>query len=631
MQEIFGIQYILQNISNKNKILQIVDNYKHFAISNNYIKDFCYISQYNSNAEPAQILTNNNASANRYFLAHRGDIYNIKELKNILTNKNIAFLSDNTEDILLQIFINFNTNSFKLIKGSFAIIFYDSLTNTYLIGKDFIGACNIYYYFDNETIIISSKLDNILKCNISTQLSAESLLTYFQLNYIPAYTCIYDNINKLAAGSYLEIKNNIISTHSYYTFPRYANNYTKDDYNSAKHKTRQLLDNSILECIDTNKSYACLLSGGIDSSIVTALTSKYNSKLCTFSLGYKDDKFFDETQHAELFASRYKTNHTSFKITNADMLSSVHTCLNSFEEPYADSSALALNILCFFLDNKFDFVLSGDGADEIFGGYNKHAAHLRATNLSFKHKLIVSLSDLWRILPKSRNSKYANLFRQLDKFSSGCKLSPFERYWQWASIGNYQYASSLLNIDIDNNKYETIKNHYSNIDFTDINNILYADMHLVLQGDMLPKVKYTSENHNLLIRSPFLNPELIDYAFQLPVSYKIVSNNRKRILKDSFADILDMETLSRPKHGFEFPLLKLMQKDLWTTIDNDLLSESFIKDQNIFNYHIIKDLKNRLYSSNSGDTTNKIWALLVFQQWWLRNSTYINNSFTKHK
>ena len=228
------------------------------------------------------------------------------------------------------------------------------------------------------------------------------------------------------------------------------------------------------------------------------------------------------------------------------------------------------------------------------------------------------MNPLWKAMPKSRNSKQANLARQLNRFANGFNLSPAERYWYWASIGSDKYTENLLKISVSHEDFHTQKQAILNpdIDFAEINNVLYTDLHLVLQGDMLTKVDLMSMANSLEVRTPFLDHTVVDFVSTLPAAYKINSTTKKRILKDTFSHLLPQELINRPKHGFEVPLLDWFKNDLWQLIDNYLIKDSFIEEQGIFNYTEIKKLKSKLFSNNPEDSPAKIWALIVFQNWW---------------
>jgi asparagine synthase (glutamine-hydrolysing) len=267
--------------------------------------------------------------------------------------------------------------------------------------------------------------------------------------------------------------------------------------------------------------------------------------------------------------------------------------------------------------------LSGDGGDEVFAGYNKHAAEWRIRNGSLTNTLVKAGHPLWSALPKSRNGKLTNIFRQLHRFSSGAKASAADRYWQWAGFQNNFQAMSLLHPGkrnrVNAGVADAIKQeHVKDIKGKDFNEVLLADMNLVLLSDMLTKVDLMSMANSLEIRSPFLDQEIVDFAFGLPSAYKVDGKMKKRIVQDAFRHLLPGELYNRPKHGFEIPLLDWFRKELWGLINDDLLNDHFVEEQGIFDLAAIQSLKKQLHSSNPGDSHATVWALIVFQHWWKR-------------
>ncbi|HNQ67737.1 MAG TPA: asparagine synthase (glutamine-hydrolyzing) [Bacteroidales bacterium] len=554
----------------------------------------------------------------KYAIVFNGEFYNYKEYKNELIDDGIQFRSESDTEVLLYLLIKYGKSALEKINGCFAFAFCDFDKEKCLLARDRMGINPLYYYNDNEKLIFASEMKAILAYNIPKRLDYESLKIYFQLNYLPVNCSIIKNVNKLEPGSYIEIHNNNFTISKYYKIHQFNPNEKHDDYETAKTTIRNLLDCSVKRRLISDVPLGCFLSGGIDSTIITALASEHTKNLNTFSIGFKDEDYFDETEYSQIVAKRYHTNHTEFKVSNDDLLNDLESVLNYIDEPFADSSALAVNILSKLTRQKVTVALSGDGADELFAGYNKYAAHFNSKYSGTREKLISAMNPVWKVLPKSRNSKSANLIRQLDRFSEGYKLDSYDRYWFWASIGSEQYSKNLLKIAVDNNIYSLLKQKYKTDynDFSEINSILYADMHLVLEGDMLTKVDRMSMANSLEVRTPFLDHSVVDYVFSLPASYKITATQRKKILKDSFSDLIPQEILNLPKHGFEVPLLKWFRNELWAMINNDLLSEKFIKEQGIFNYSIIEQLKTNIKSKNPSDSAAKIWALIVFQSWW---------------
>jgi asparagine synthase (glutamine-hydrolysing) len=429
-------------------------------------------------------------------------------------------------------------------------------------------------------------------------------------------------VKKLMPGHYLKVQRQKIEEGVYYTIPFGQDQNSNIEYDQAKEKLKQLLEESVTRRLIADVPLGAFLSGGIDSSVVTALASKHKPDLHTFSIGFRDEKFFDETEYAKLVAKHFKTDHTVFSLTNDDLYSHVHTILDYIDEPFADSSAINVFILSKETRKHATVALSGDGADELLAGYNKHAAFNRIINKGIKEQAVTALGPIWRALPKSRSNPFANKARQLARFAEGMKLSSKERYWKWAGYAGEDEAMNVFN---DQSRQHIIQEEYGHRkskllstipDKETINDILLTDMLVVLPNDMLTKVDLMSMAQGLEVRVPFLDYTIVDFIFSLPDSYKINSQLRKRILQDAFKDILPAELYNRPKKGFEVPLLKWFRREMKSLIIDDLLSEKFIQQQNIFNYDEIKKLKTQLFSSNPGDIHARIWALIVFQWWW---------------
>lgn len=212
------------------------------------------------------------------------------------------------------------------------------------------------------------------------------------------------------------------------------------------------MEQSVVNRMISDVPLGTFLSGGIDSSIITAIAAQHTKHLNTFSIGYKDEPLFDETKYAQLVAKKYTTNHTAFELSNTDLFENLHDVLNYIDEPFADSSALAVNILCNLTKKYVTVALSGDGADELFAGYNKHAAELQVRAGGFKNNLVKAAHPFLKQLPKSRNSKIGNKIRQLDKFAEGIKLDEKERYWRWAGFTTDKDIANLL-LKNSNNDY----------------------------------------------------------------------------------------------------------------------------------------------------------------------------------
>jgi asparagine synthase (glutamine-hydrolysing) len=558
--------------------------------------------------------------SDRYCIAYNGEIFNYQELRKQLEAKGTTFFSQSDTEVLLKLYLLEKEKCLNKLNGFFAFCIYDKQEQTFFIARDRYGVKPLLYLFDEDKFLFASEMKSIIQYGIDKTLDFTSLYTYLQLNYIPAPDTIFKNVKKLLPGHYLTIINRQLTISNYYDI------LEKEDktitYDQAKEKLKQLLDASVQRRLISDVPIGAFLSGGLDSSVITALASKHKPDLHTFSIGFKDEKFFDETHYAKLVADHFKTEHTVFSLTNDDLYEHVHSILNYLDEPFADSSAINVYILSKQTRKHATVALSGDGADEFWQAITSTQHFTDHSIPELQERVVSALNPLWKMIPQSRSNPLANKARQFNRFAEGMKLSPKERYWRWASFADESDSKNLLSADSQakiseqhyrESKSEILKDISS---AGDINEILRTDTKLVLPNDMLTKVDLMSMANGLEVRTPFLDFEVVNFIFSLPENFKINSNIRKRILQDAFRDILPAQLYNRPKKGFEVPLLKWFRKEMKSMIVDDLLSKKLIEEQGIFNYAEIEKLKAQLFSSNPGDVHARIWGLIVFQFWW---------------
>lgn len=561
----------------------------------------------------------------RYVLVFNGEIFNYRELgekhlKQLGAGCQLKTTSDT--EVLLYLLIHYGEKCLPWLSGFFAFALYDRHTKRLMLGRDRFGKKPLIYYHGEDYMAFASEMKSLLAWGIPKELDYTVLHQYLQLNYIPQPQSMLRHCRKLAPGHYAFISaSGKLETHSYYTLATHPERYKQYSYEQAQQEFISKMDEAVRERMIADVPLGAFLSGGIDSSIIVALASRYTDRLNTFSIGYKDHPFFDETAYAKLVADRYQTQHTVFSLGNEDFLEHVYDVLDYIDEPFADSSAIPVYILSKYTRQHVTVALSGDGGDEVFAGYNKHAAEWKARQTTLINSLIKSGLPIWKILPKSRNNKTTNLFRQLHRFAAGSRLGIKERYWSWAAFNSSARADSFLSREvsqqIDREQENEAKDYLLQALRTDdFNEVLQTDMQLVLLSDMLVKVDLMSMANSLEVRSPFLDYKVVDFAFGLPASYKIHGGMKKRIVQDAFRDLLPEALYNRPKHGFEIPIAGWMKKELWSLIHEDLLAEKWIAAQGIFDVSAISRLKKKLWSSNPEDSHASIWALVVFQYWW---------------
>lgn len=557
----------------------------------------------------------------RFTIVFNGEIFNFKELKEDLQSKGIQFVSNTDTEVLLHLFIQEKTQCLNKLNGFFAFAILDREDDSLFIARDRIGIKPLHIYQDEDKLIFASELKSIFGYNIPRKLNQTSLLIYLQLNYLPPPFSMIQNVRKLMPGKYLIIKNKEVFEDFFYKIPyqeqQTENNHTS--YDELQNELIKKMEKSVQKRLISDVPLGCFLSGGIDSSVIVALASKHTQHLNTFSIGYKENSFFDETQYANLVAQKYKTNHTVFKLSNDDLFQHFESVLDYLDEPFADSSALALDILCKNTRKHVTVALSGDGADELFGGYNKYLGEYKVRYPDLIAEIVCTFYPLWKMLPKSRNGFLSNKIRQMQRYGEGTRMEDIERYWRWASFLSKSDALKLLknnNTQIEEELNRNIEILTGNLGSNKyINNILYNDMQMVLTGDMLTKVDLMSMKNSLEVRVPFLDHEVVNFAFEVPSKFKVDGKMKKKIVQDAFRNILPKELYNRPKHGFEVPMLDWLKTEMRDNINKKFLSDDKIINQNIFQLEPIKKLKQQLFSKNPGDAHATIWALLVFQ-WW---------------
>lgn len=552
----------------------------------------------------------------RYTVVFNGEIFNYKELKRQLQQKGIHFRSESDTEVLLKLFIHSKENFLQQLNGEFAFAIYDKESNEILLARDRFGIKPLHYYYDEHLFVFGSELKSLHPYRIPKTIDRASLELYLHLNYIPGPHTIFEGIKKLEAGHTLLIHSSgKVEKRAYYDFDKETENEIASDYETARKKVRELLESSVQLRMVADVPLGTFLSGGIDSSIITAIAAKDHPNLNSFSVGFKDEPLFDETRFAEILAKKYRTQHHSILLSNSDLLENVFSVLEMMDEPFADSSALAVNILSLHTRKKVKVALSGDGADELFAGYNKHGAEMEVERGGIKAQIAKLVHPVSPFFPKSRNSSLGNLFRKIEKFGNGMRLSPAERYWLWAG---FEHSKGSLLVDLSNEtllRKEALLRRLNG----SMNSVLNTDIHLVLENDMLVKADRMSMSRSLEVRVPFLDHRLAEYTMSLPAGYKIDSRNRKKILVDSCRDLLPEELLNRKKQGFEVPLLKWFQHELKSLITDDLLKDEFIVEQGLFDPEKIKALKQQLFSYDPNDAAARVWALIVFQYWWRKH------------
>jgi len=562
------------------------------------------------------------------WVTFNGEIYNFKEIRTELKKNGHVFRSETDTEVLIHLYEEDGLEAINQLTGMFSFAIWDNGLKRLWVGRDRIGIKPLVYFWDGNHFIFASEIKTLLADpNIPKEIDFEALYLYLTFNYIPAPYTIFKNIKKLEPGHYLVIENANLRIVKYWDAPRendpeLKNLSFKDQEKLYKENLYELLDQSVQARMIADVPLGAFLSGGIDSSIIVALMSRHADKpVKTFSIGYKDDKVYDETGYAREVANLYNTEHHEFKITYKDMLEALPNIISSFDEPFADSSAIPTYIVSKETSKHVTVALSGDGGDELFAGYRSYlgeywfAKYMMVPGL-FREGL---LGKIINALPDSRDTKSLEYIRRLKKFIKGTKGSFPERVLALKEVFPKDVRQKILLEASNDNSLndpalkwvERLLNCYQG---DRLNSILYSDLKDSLPGDMLTKVDWMSMKNSLEVRVPFLDHRLVELAFQMPGSLKIKNGKTKYILKETFKDLLPPSIYRRPKAGFEVPISRWLKNELKFLLDQ-YLAENRIQNQGIFDSKIIKQLVGQ-HLSGKTDTSWMLWNLIVFQSWY---------------
>lgn len=548
-------------------------------------------------------------------IVFNGEIYNHAILKKKLLDKGVVFTTNSDTEVILKLYESHGVSSFSMLDGMFAFSIFDRTKDKIFIARDFFGEKPLYYMNTNDRLVWSSELKSITSI-LSNKPAIDhlSLSLYFQMTYIPAPFTIYKNIRKLEANHFIQYDciNSDLSIHKILLRKK---SFSIESKNDAILKTRELVNRSVLSRSISDVPIGTFLSGGVDSSIVSLCLSKQQSnKIDTFSVGFKN-KSFDETQKSRLVSKVINSNHHEFIITEKDISVNINEILLNFDEPFADSSALATYLISKKTKDFVKVALTGDGGDEVFGGYNKYyIGKLNQKYTSIVPEIIhrKSTKFIEKIFANKEDSRGFRF--KIKKLLSSIDYND-DFYFNIISLGfkesevmsifnsNFNYSNGLHYFK---DKYQTTSKTISN--FRDI------DKAISLEGDMLTKVDRTSMLASLECRSPFLNKELWDFTHQLPESYLIYGWDKKHILKEAFKEFFPRNFLNKSKKGFGVPVGDWLRSELRLEL-LDYVDKSFILEQNIFNYDVVMKLVIDHLDSKV-DNTFKVWTYYCFQKWY---------------
>lgn len=549
-----------------------------------------------------------------------GEIYNHRSLRDELSEVGHQFSTDTDTEVLVHLYEEYGTDFVEHLEGMFAFAIWDENTKRLLLVRDPMGIKPLHVAIDDETVVFGSELNAIHASPIDTGgIDENAIAEYFAFGYIPAPKTAFKNVSKLQPGEQLIVEADGITKERYYE-PNIES--VTADFESAACSLRDRVKEAVGKRLMADVPLGAFLSGGIDSSIIVGVMSELSDDpVSTFTIGFGEEQF-DETWAADAVAEYHDTDHHEYQVTPADVRELIPTIIDSLGEPFADSSILPTYVVARETRQEVTVALSGDGADELFGGYNKYrgeyfSKYYRAVPNLFRRGIIAPMVDR---LPASRNTRYGEFFRMTQKFVRGADYELSERHYQWNAITTDRTQHTLPTLSVSDAGQNRIKDFHQNVVHSlpesrqdSLSIIQMSDTRSALPEGILNKVDRASMLNSLEVRVPFLDTDVFEFAMGLPTAYSITRTERKRILKEAFNDLLPEEILTRDKQGFEVPIGEWFKEELSTEFldtlrksDTDLVDTAAV--ETIYDEHV----------HGSKDHSHFLWAVYVFLKWYDR-------------
>jgi asparagine synthase (glutamine-hydrolysing) len=541
----------------------------------------------------------------RYVIVFNGEVYNFQEIKKQL---NLPTSTTSDTEIIIEAFEQKGVDCVHLFNGMFALAIYDKSAKSLFLFRDRLGVKPLYFFSHQGNFAFASEIKSLMQADFvkdNVKVYKPSIYTFLYTGYLPEPFTIHDKIQKLPAGSYAIITNNSFEITSYWKAEEKIEAQVRSDFELAKKELKELLTSSVRYRMISDVPFGTFLSGGIDSSVVTALAQSISEKpVKTFSIGFKESKF-NESEYAKKVSNHLGTQHHEFIVTEADAMELIDKMMSAYDEPYADSSAIPTMLISKLARKHVTMTLSGDGGDELFLGYGMYNWAKRLDNPMVKllrKPLSFSLSQLGNRFKRAarvfdyRNEshKKSHLFSQEQYFFSEDELDEL--------LGN-DFKSELLFKE----EFET-KRKLSAIEEQALFDIKYY-----LKDDLLVKVDIASMQFSLETRTPFLDYRLVEFALNLSEDLKRKNGVSKYLLKELLYDYVPKEIFDRPKWGFSIPLANWLKKDLHYLIEK-YLSEEMIRKYSMVKYEKVKSLIQR-FENGADFLFNRLWALILLHKW----------------
>jgi len=531
-----------------------------------------------------------------------GEIYNFRELRQSLISKGHQINGMGDSALIPFLYMEYGEAFPSKLQGMFAIALFDIRQNQLILVRDRFGKKPLWYSLQDETLFFSSEIKGLLSLGIKHKLDESVIPEFLRYGYINAPRSAIVGVKQLPPATQLSFKNGYSKLERYWSSSDISE--TQISFEDAKRETTRLLREAVKTRLVSERPIGAFLSGGIDSTIVTALMQEESeSKIHTYSIGFSD-KRFDESKFAKEVAKSIGTNHHE-RVVEADPHLIINTLSKVLDHPFADSSMIPTFLLSKFAREEVVVVLSGDGGDEGFAGYERY----RAGRILDSINPFLTVNPL-RFLPTNRIANPR--FRKLIRHSSFQSLP--ERYSGFQSLFQQSDLWSILNPEImKNSHFDEIANLWSLIPTRDrIRKMQEIDFQTYLPGDLMYKVDMASMANSLEVRSPFLDYRVVEFGLSLPAKYKVGGRENKHILREIARDFVPGSIINRPKMGFGIPRAKWLREDLKGLV-RDVLLDKTSRSRNWYKINKVEEL---LKEHNRGfDLDSLIWPMFMLELW----------------
>ncbi len=546
-------------------------------------------------------------------IVFNGEIYNHRELRAELEALGHRFYSHCDTETVLRAFIEWDTDCFARLRGMFAIALWTKSTKRLVLARDRMGIKPLYFALRGEDLFFGSELKAILiHPEIERRLSLEGLDCYLSLNYVPCPWTLVEGIEKLPPGKWQEWRDGKVSSQAYWQLPRASS--VAWTLESAREKLDELLRQSIREHLISDVPLGMWLSGGIDSSAILHYAANESSApLKTFSISFQG-RSFDETAYIREVAQRYQTEHEELDLNqDVDLRGAIEEFAYYSDEPSADAGALPVWFLSKLSKTKTTVSLSGEGADELFGGYLTHRANrLAALARRVPRKVLqLALHALWAWPVSDEKISFEY---QLKRFLQGSLMPPDRAHVFWNGTFSEEQKSALLKSELPpalDRILGGLRDRFQAND--DLSPYLWFDQSYFLPDDILNKADRMSMAHSLEVRPPFLDHRIVEFAATLPASLKIRGSQQKVLLKELMRDKLPASVLRRKKVGFDIPAHDWLRGCL-RPLMLEVLMDGASEHATLFRREVI-ETQIREHLERRVNAGYHLWGLMVLFLW----------------